>query len=95
VPQQQMQGMEHNPELRNLLQQLQKQRQQLSSARFGSPELDTMLQQVFGQASPTAGEQGQMPSFGGMGVSPSHRVMANFSPGSTATGITRPKRTGL
>lgn len=74
------------PELRRLL-------QQMTGSLTGRPEFPTMLEQFFGQASPTAGQDGKLPNFTLVG--PSHTSMANFSPGVSPPGITQRKRRNL
>ena len=65
----------------------------MTGARTGHPELSTFLQQMYGQTTPTAGQDGQMPNF--RLVEPSHSRMANFSPGSTAPGVSRMRKAVL
>ena len=74
------------PQLRKLL-------QQMTGSLTGRPEFPTMLEQLFGQASPTAGQDGKLPNF--TLIQPSHTSMANFSPGVSPPGITQRKKRRL
>ncbi len=71
--------------------ELLKKLREMTGALTGRPEFATMLEQLFGQASPTAGQDGKMPNFGL--VQPSHTSMANLQ-GVSPPGITQPKKRG-
>lgn len=70
--------------------ELLKRLREMTGALTGNPGSATMLEQLFGQASPTAGQDGKMPNFGL--VFPSHTSMANYSPSVSPKGIQQPKR---